>query len=435
MAKIIVFIDALEPREMTGGFIDTQRGLIDSGVPKVTPKVMGEVYSGLSPSEQGMGANHAHGERVFHRPQAPLIQEKLEAAGNNVLSLFMPYCLPLQTQNGAWISTSMQQQQAGQHPLMQMCIQPPAGGNMLDPQEDDEEIAQSKTEDLYAKVASMLNTMSAGQFDVAFLGIRSVDEYTHFQWNRPHRKQIMEEIASEIGRVASSHDVLWFSDHGNEEKKEAFYVNRWLIENGYLDVEIDVEYAEKFSEDMKAMNPRAQGMDIENALMIGQPGVEMLPSSQAICGDPYDSSITILDDDLNPEQLGEELMETGYYKRWHTPEEIWGEGQYLDDCPDLLPARDDHVVVDSNLHPEPIGMGFYRTGVHSYYGAWGTTDESFDVQGDMTPQQFHDVIYQFVTGESQVEQEVTAQLEAIEKSIERAQNPPLDLQNPRNRRV
>lgn len=422
MAKIIVFIDALEPTEMTRGFIDTQRGLIDSGVPKVTPKVMSEIYSGMSPSEQGMGVNHAHGDQVFHRPQVPLIQEKLEAAGYNVLSLFMPYCLPLQMQNGAWISTAMQQQASGQHPLMQMCIQPPAGGNMLDPETDDEAIAQSKIEDLYAKIASMLNTMSAGEFDVAFIGFRYIDEYTHFQWDRSYREKIMKEIGSELGRLSTSHDVLWFSDHGNEEKKEVFHINKWLMDNEYLDLEIDVEYAERFSEDMKNMNPQAQGMDLENALMIGQPGVEMLPSTKAICADPYDSSVTIIDDDLKPEKLGDELMKTGAYKDYYIPEEIWGEGQYLDNCPDLLPAREDHVLVDSNIHPEPIGLGFYRTGVHSYYGAWGTTDDSFMVEGDMSPQAFHNVIWEFVTGESSIKQEVEAQLEAVEKTIERSQN-------------
>lgn len=424
MAKIIIFIDALEPRQFSGekGWIDTQRGLIDSGVPKVTPKVMGEVYSGASPSVQGMGANHAHGDTIFHRPQVPLIQEKLEAAGHNVISLHMPYCLPLQLQNGAWISTSMQNQQTGQHPLINLCMQPPAGGNVLDPETDDEEIAQSKVEDLYAKVASMLNAMSTGGFDVAFLGIRSIDQYTHFQWDRSFRKKIKDEIASEIGRLSSSHDVLWFSDHGNEEKRDVFYINKWLMDKGYLDLDIDLEYAERFSEDIKNMQPMQQGMDLENVLMVGQPGVDIEPTTQAICSDPYDSSITILDDDLDPKQLGDELMKTDSYKEYYTPEEIWGDGQYLDKCPDLLPARDDYTLVDSNIHPDPIGMGFYRTGVHSYYGVWGTTDYSFDVEGDMTPQQFHDVIWKFVTGESQVEQSVKNQINTIQQQMEQLQD-------------
>lgn len=424
MAKIIVFIDALEPREMSEGFVATQRGLIDSGVPKVTPKVMSEVYSGLSPSEQGFGMNHAHGEQVLHRPQAPLIQEKLEAAGYNVLSLHMPYCLPLQMRNGAWISTSMQQQQSGQHPLIQLCIQPPHGGDMTDPQEDWDAVFWTKMEDLYAKVASMLNTITAGGFDVAFLGLRYPDEYTHFQWHEDYRMRLVEEIASEIGRMTENHEILWFSDHGNEEKKDVFHINRWLMEKGYLDLEIDIEYAERFSGDLQNMNPRSQGLDLENQLGLGQPGVEMLPTSQAVCSDPYDSCITALDDELDREQLSEDLMDTGYYKDVYKTEEVWGEGQYLEQCPDLLPARDDHVLVDGNVHPEPIGMGFYRTGVHSYYGAWGTTDDSFMPRGDMTPQAFHNIIWEFVTGESTIQKEVEKQLEAVEKTLELGQETP-----------
>lgn len=125
-------------------------------------------------------------------------------------------------------------------------------------------------------------------------------------------------------------------------------------------------------------------------------------------------------------------MDTGAYKDFYLTEDRWGEGQYIDECPDLLPAREDNVLVDGNLHPEPIGMGFYRTGVHSYYGAWGTTDNSFMPEGDMTPKAFHNVIWEFVTGESTIKQEVEAQLEAVEKTLERARNPNLDLQNPQN---
>lgn len=424
MAKIVLFVDALEPAEYTDVFPETERGLVESGVPKVTPKVMGEVYTGQSPSQQGMGRVHSMRGETPHRPMAPTVQEQLEAAGRNVISVHMPYCLPLQLQNGAWVSTSMQQQANGQHPLAQLCMQPPAGGDMLDPETENAAIYNAKAEDLAAKFASLLNAIGTGGFDVAFIAIRSPDEYTHFQWHEPWRAELIKDISYQIERASVNHDVLWFSDHGSQEKRETFRVNEWLQEAGYLDLEIDVDFAERFEAEIEAMNPQDRraggGRDIENQLAVQSPGVELLESSRAVCMDPYDSSIDVLDEDLDVDALGAELVATGYYDDYHLPAERWGEGPFLDDCPDLLPERSDHVLVDGNVHPDPIGMGYYRTGVHSAYGAWGTTDESFEAAGDVTPRELHDVIWRFCLGEAELEARTERALDALERQFDRA---------------
>jgi len=426
MAKIVLFVDAMEPREYGRGWTDTERGLVESGFPKVTPKVTSEVYTGVSPSKNGMGRVHSMKGEMPGRPMMPTIQEKLEMAGYNVLSLHMPYCLPLQLRNQAWISTAMQQQAAGQNPLAQMCAQPPAGGDMMDPETDRDMIFNSKNEDIYAKSSSMLNAINAGGFDVAFLAIRSPDEYTHFQWHEDYRTRLLESLAAEVSRWQVNHDILWWSDHGSEEKKETFRVNKWLMEEGYLDIEIDLEFHEKFKEQMEQMTPRQQqaGQDIENQISPQSPGVDILPDSKAISMDPYDSSIDILDDELDPQELIDDMMGTGMYRDVKMADDAWGEGQFLDECPDIVTLRADNVLVTGNVHPEPIGMGFYRTGVHSAYGAWGTTDDSLDIVSDVTPVELHDIIWQFVTGESQVNQQVMNQVNQMEKQMEMIQNQP-----------
>ena len=423
MAKIILFVDAMEPTEYGEGWKDTERGLIESGYPKVTPKVTGEVYTGVSPSENGMGRVHSMKGQSPGRPQMPLIQEKLEMAGYNVLSLHMPYCLPLQLQNQAWLSTAMGQQGGGQNPLAQLCAQPPAGGDMASNESNWDKIFNSKKEDLYAKSASMLNSINMGEFDVCFIGIRTPDEYTHFQWHEDYRQNILKEIAVQVGRWEVNHDILWWSDHGSEEKKDTFRVNKWLMEKGYLNLDIDLEFNERFQEEMEQMTPRQQqaGQDIENQIAPQSPGVEILPDSQAINMDPYDSSIDILDDDLDRDELIVDLIGSGMYKDIQKTEVVWGDGQFIEQCPDIVTLRDDHVLVTGNVHPEPIGMGFYRTGVHSAYGAWGTTDESLNREGDIKPQQLHDIIWEFVTGESQIEQQVMERVNQIEQQMEQAQ--------------
>lgn len=420
MAKIILFVDALEPTEYGEGWTDTERGMVNSGFPKVTPKVTSEVHTGMSPSENGMGAAHSISEQPATRPRTPTIQEKLELAGYNVASLFMPYALPLNLQNQAWVSTAMGQQQAGENPLAQMCIQPPASGDLSDSEEDWDAIFNSKVEEMYAKGSAMLNSITAGGFDVCFIAIRTPDEYTHFQWHEDYREKFLERLAGEVSRWEVNHDILWWSDHGSEEKKEVFRVNKWLMDKGYLDLEIDLEFAERFMDEMENMNPQdqQQGPDIDNQLGVQQPGVEMKEGTQAICVDPYDSCIDVMDEELDKQELVEELIDTGYYSGVELTEDQWGEGQFIDDCPDIVTLRGDNVMVTGNIHPEPIGMGFMRSGVHSKQGAWGTTDDEFRRLGDVHPQELHDIIWEFVTGESQVEQQVQQQISQLEKRME-----------------
>lgn len=430
MAKIVLFVDAMEPTEYGAGWTDTERGIVESGHPKVTPKVTSEVYTGISPSQNGMGTAHTMGGPPAHRPQIPTIQEKLEMAGYNVLSLHMPYCLPLQLQNQAWISTAMGQQDAGQNPLAQMCMQPPVGGDMSDSEADWDRKFNGKREDIYAKSSSMLNSINTGGFDIAFIGIRSPDEYTHFQWHEDYRVKILEALANEIGRWQVNHDILWWSDHGSEEKKEVFRVNRWLADKGYLDLDIDLKYAERFSEDMSDMQPQdqQQGQNIKNQLGLQQPGVEIGDDTQAMSTDPYDSCITVVDDELDRDELINEMMGTGYYDSVKKTEEQWGNGEYIDICPDIVTLRADNVLVTGNVHPEPLGMGFMRSGVHSKYGAWGTTDDSLEREGDVTPQELHDVIWEFITGSSQIEQEVMNQVDQMKQQMEQAQRMQENLQ-------
>jgi hypothetical protein len=416
MAKIVLFVDALEPREIGGTrFKETQRGLVDSGAPKVTPKVTSEVHTGLDPTQTGMGGQHSiKGERQ-ERPMAPAIQEKLEQAGYNVFSYMMPYIHPLQLQNQAFVSDTMQGPQPGQSPIAQMCVNPPAVGDLMEPEDDGEFAWNSRTDEIYARSSSMLNAIRAGDFDVAFIGIRSPDQYTHFQWHEEYRRKLLEDIAYEIQRWEVNHDVLWWSDHGSEEKKETFRVNKWLMDKGYLDIDVDLEFNERFKEEARGMQNGGDAEKVDNQIAIHSPGVEVNDETEALCADPYDSCIDVMDDSLDRGELIADLMDSGYYKRVEKTEDEWGDGQFRDQCPDIVTLRADNVLVTGNVHPEPIGMGFHRTGVHSAYGAWGTTDESFEREGDVIPRTLHDVIWEFVTGSSQIEQSVQQQLNEMEE--------------------
>lgn len=416
MAKIVLFVDALEPREYGAGWTDTERGMVNSGYPKVTPKVTSEVYTGKPPSQNGMGVVHSMSEMHTHRPAVPTIQEKLEQAGYAVGSFHMPYCLPLSLQSQLWISEAMGQRAAGQHQLVNGMMGIPTAGDLSG---DDDEVdmgLNTRREDIYSRSSNMLKLLNLVDLDVIFLGIRSPDEFTHFSQGGSHRKELLEALANEIGRWEVNHDILWWSDHGSEDKTDTFRVNKWLMEKGYLNLDIDVEFHEKLQD----MQQGRQGRNIENQIGIQAPSVTIKESSQAASFDPYDSSIDVLDDELDIDQLITELKGTGYYDGVGKTKDIWGTGTFLEQSPDILTHRADGVLVTGNVHPEPIGMGFYRTGVHSAQGAWGTTDDSFNPEGDVHPTELHDIIWQFVTGKKTPEKETLEQINQMAEQMKNA---------------
>jgi len=418
MAKIILFVDALDEDDLgTTRFSDTLRGQVESGAPKVTPKVTSEVYTGTDPTNNGMGGQHSlDGERL-PRPQVPTIMEKLEKAGYSVGTFFMPYCHPPQLQNQMFVSDTMQGPQTGENPLAQMAMVPPAPGDLVEPDDDGQFAFNSRVDEIYARSSLLLNTIRLSQLDVVFLGIRSPDQYTHFQHGEDYREQLVEDIAYEIERWEVNHDVFWWSDHGNESKDETFRINKWLMEKGYLSLDVDVDFHERLKEEM-SQQAQQNTPEIENTLGIQEPGVEIQSDTQALSADGYDSSIDVVDDDLDPKELAADLESTGYYDRVVPTEQEWGNGQFRKSCPDLVGLRADNVLVTGNVHPEPIGMGYYRSGVHSKYGVWGTTDDSFERSGVVSPQELHDVIWHFVTGESQIQAEAEAAINRLEKQFE-----------------
>lgn len=422
MAKIILFVDAMEPEEYGGGWQGTERGLVESGHPKVTPKVTSEVYTGESPSVNGMGRVHSMKGDAPSRPMLPTIQEKLQTAGYNVGSFHMPYCTPLQLQNQMWVGDTRQGKVPGQNQLAHMMAGLPTAGHLSKGGEEMNRGFNTRIEDILSRSAEMIKAINLAELDVVFLGIRSPDEFTHFGWDSGYRERLLEEIAHQVARWEVNHDILWWSDHGSQEKKETFRVNKWLVENGYLDLEIDLEFHERFQNEMesRAGQGQQQAIDVENQLGIQSPGVEIKESSQAVCVDPYDSCIDSLSEELDKQELIDDMMSTGMYRSVKLTEDEWGKGEFLDSCPDLVTLRADHVLVTSNVHPDPIGMGFYRSGVHSAYGAWGATDPEFKRRGDVTPRQLHDVIWEFVTGSSQMEQQVQAQVEEMRAQMEQA---------------
>lgn len=91
----------------------------------------------------------------------------------------------------------------------------------------------------------------AQELDPEFLQVTMyyTDTYQHFFWNDEEvLHEMWEWVDARIGRlldvIPDDVNVFVISDHGFHELENGiFYINRWLIENGYLDIETTTQYS------------------------------------------------------------------------------------------------------------------------------------------------------------------------------------------------
>ena len=96
---VVVFIDALKPSELEGFLQEIYRGDMDAGVPRVTPRVMSSIYTGLDPAENGMMEVSRFGGEDTTRPKKSTFIDQAVREGMDVLSMGMPFSVPFQINN------------------------------------------------------------------------------------------------------------------------------------------------------------------------------------------------------------------------------------------------------------------------------------------------------------------------------------------------
>ncbi|MFB6191636.1 MAG: alkaline phosphatase family protein, partial [Candidatus Nanohaloarchaea archaeon] len=245
------------------------------------------------------------------------------------------------------------------------------------------------------------------EFDVVFLGYRLVDSYCHFQHTetrngKPYRQHLIDHIQSLLSEIDNQidGDLMFFSDHGQTELTHTFRVNRWLKQNGWLDYKVDYDFIDTLTEyqggEMHPVNER-----VENQFTFGRPGVKLIEeNSQVVCADPFDSCLTLLVDreDFDEERFREELMSTGMYRSVKYKWELYDEdADFYESVPDIIPDRKEGVFVSGNLHDNPIGMGYYRTGVHDRGACFGATKElNIPDKETIKPEDMYDIITDFI---------------------------------------
>jgi hypothetical protein len=388
----VVFIDALSPNDLSRTeFLDeTMAGTMEANVPRVTPHILSQVYTGKTPEYTGMGAMHSFGDEDHpHRPRCETIIEEVDNS-RDVLNLYMPYCGPPDLDQGsASLSTSPNGQEIfPQNMTSQLTVPGPSGDLM---QDRHHATVFDHSVDYVTQLFSTARTLSP-QFDVIFLGIRLIDSYCHFQYRcgedgrgadvgSRYRDKLAEAVDIQLSQIdASGDDVFWFSDHGATELTDTFYVNKWLKDNGYLEYEIDMEFESKLRSEGLTGEDHPSNQRIQNQLSFNHPAVTVdWEQSNAVCDDPYDGTITLLNgaDDETAQAIMDDLSTVDEIRDVHHRDDLYGdEADFTDDIPEILPDRAEGVFASGNIHPNPIGMGYYRSGVHDKWGCYGGNVDS-----------------------------------------------------------
>jgi len=385
------------------------KGLLKSGIPRVTPKVLSEVTTGKNPTENGILSPTRLGKDNLVRPLCKTIFEKLSEE-RRVLNYEVPFTM---NQQGMFLTNVGSAPQVVEQQRPAALAMPRAGGQMWDSNEDGGELdEESREKALQGSVdyvrtvmGTMRNLMRNGVFDVFFITIRNLDSFGHFLY-KDQRARLAKYMDMELREWEMMGDmegnVFCFSDHGIRKKEETFFINKWLEEKGYLDVDVHERKLEK----QRKQDDQAD----ENLTQVSvhSPFIELGRGTQAVSPDAYDSGVKILDDSLSIDDLREELMGTGFYDGVHTPQELYGNGEHKNDTlgVDLVCDREDGILVTGNLHPEVDGttasetsclcQGKIRSGVHTREGIIASNDPVLSDGITLEPTELHDVIKKFV---------------------------------------
>lgn len=405
--KFVVFVDSLGPDDVEDHteFIreHAHDGEIPVGDPYVTPKVLGEIYTGKSPGEHGLPSVSRYDTEPRLRPAAPTLPEIVaeDDTYDDVCNFGLPFIVPPQvsdTTGDYWHRSAAMGNQVMAPPAAQthLATQGPAGD--ISDLDVDDTIIFSLRQDHISQTFSQARSIAHSQdFDVVFISIRTLDEYCHHRFdhqdpsaNRTDRQTLLHAVIDrEIELLTTHGDVFVFGDHGATDLEHVFKINRWLIDNGYLAVEIDEDFREKAIETGLMDEPDGPG----TVHAIGMPHVEIdEENSVAVSDDPFSGGITLLDgaDEDAVEAMIEGLEATEYVDGVVWSRDVW-EGDLLDEAPDLYCQRAVGTFISGNLAEDLGGAEITRSGVHHKTAAYGATTE-LETTGEITPQALHDVI-------------------------------------------
>jgi len=420
MPVVVFFLDALDPKECVDFLSDTKQGRVISGVPRVTPSVMGSFLTGKDPGEHGLVRPTPLYKPFMQRPKGDTIID-LVARRGRVFSYLMPFTMGINPPNSIIAQAGMGEEANIPYAVLMM---PQVNFDMVTT--EPERILHSFIDHVRNICATSRQLIRNNRADVYFISIREIDSFTHYCYQGDYRQRLIEYIAMELQEfsiMGNDMSILWWSDHGSCPKTGRFEINRWFIDKGYL----KINYLEKRH---KVMLDRLQedGEKVyRDQVGVQTPFVEIEDGSKFVSADMFDSCVDVLGDvsDSEIEKLREELMATGHFKAVYRKYELFKNCN--GDIPEIIPDRKDGLLVSGNVHPRAeaedcVSVVSERTGDHAPYGCFGGNIDFKSDVGDIYPWDLHtivDELTQDLKTESKVEALTPAEEAQILKGLER----------------
>jgi len=369
MPKLVFFLDALDPRECTGWLKETMQGRVISGVPRVTPPVIGSFLTGKTPGEHGLLRPTPLYRPFIQRPKGETILDVIAKRGR-VFSYLMPFTLGIDPPNSMVAQSGMAEEANIQYPVLvmpQVSHDPPTA--------DPEDMLHSYVDHVRNIFATVRQLVRNDRADVYFVSIREIDSFTHWYYEGDYRQRLIEYIASELSETAlEGWEIFWFSDHGGCPKTGRFEINRWLIGKGYLNITFLAKRHQKQLDMMEKNDVKVY----RDQVGIHTPLVQVEEDSKFVSADLFDACVDVLNaTDREIEKLRDELMQTGHFKAVYRKRELFGD-QCDGDIPEIIPDRKEGILVSANAHPraeseDADSIVNLRTGDHSPFGCYGGT--------------------------------------------------------------
>lgn len=377
--KYVIFLDSLgtdDIAKMPWTEAHLTFGEMDARPVYVTPFVLGSVYTGKPPGENGLPSVSRHDGQARGRPDGLTIPEMAAATDQyeTVVQMGWPFIVPPEVDaEGEYYHHSAAMGQVATGPAgVENQIATPSPPGDLDKTDENFELAfDARVDHCQEAFARMRNFSLEADADVVFFGYRVLDSYTHYQRTEDYRDLLLEEVDRQLKYTDNLGDVFVWGDHGSMEMDELFRINRWLIEKGYLSVDIDLEWRERGYE--YGAFEREEG-EPGDTLHADSPGVTVHEGdSVAIGSDPFSTGITLLEGATDGEatEMLMDLLEEDAFVDVHNSADTWP-GKHVEEFPDFYAERRPGVFVSGNLHPEPGGAEVTRDGVHHPFGAFGT---------------------------------------------------------------
>jgi len=433
MKKVIIFIDALKPEEASGFLKKTYQGKIKCHVPRVTPTILGSIYTGTTPGQHGLVRATPFNQQPIQRPDKETFFESLSQKAR-VLSYMMPFTINVNVQNGVIAQSGVSGSVNVNQPALMIPRAPVSMGKT-----DPEKAFDSFVDHARIVFSTVRELMRMDASDIFFISYRNIDSYTHWYFDGDFRERLIEYVAHEVREIdmmGSEIELVWFSDHGGCEADTVIRINKWLQEKGYLDLKI---LEEKHKRQMQQQKQQAQEQDQEGPYMdqidIQAPYVQVSEDSKFICTDAFDACIDRFQDTTEKEikDLINELRGTGWFDHVHDREDLYPESPDDGSIPRIIPDRKEGVLVSGNVHPEvPVKTEGLpsdehdtvvnsRNGDHSPYGAYGGTRD-LKLAEVIDPEDLHAAIKKFCRNvTAKVEQAPTVQARAAIPHVEGVQ--------------